>query len=115
MWKWIKGRQGGGYDKLPIFISQRWKCDFYLLRMPKGCEILRHKDPVTEGYEHHRINLNLNGYTAPGYRMLVLGKVKRWFRFEYFRPDLYLHSLPTLQKTTYMLSFGWLTKNKEGK
>lgn len=111
--KWISGRQGSGYDKFPMLISESLKCDFYLLRFPKGVEVPKHKDPVKPGFKHHRINLTIWGCPERKFRMYVLGKVKRWSRIDYFRPDLYEHGLPVVQSNMYMLSFGWLTKDTQ--
>lgn len=106
--KWKEGRQGSGYRKLDLFISQFFLCDLYIIKIPLGVGVPAHTDPGIEGYEHHRVNITVRGFTDQ--KMMVEGKVHRWWRFEYFRPDLYKHSLDTLRKDMYLLSFGWLRK-----
>ena len=110
--KWVEGRQGSGYDKMPLFISRWLKCDFYLLKFPKGVSVPTHTDPVEKHYTHHRINLTLNGPYYVGSRMYVLGPCKRFWRFVYLRPDKYEHGLSAVSEDTYMLSFGWKRKNE---
>ena len=61
MFKWIEGRQGGGYAKLPIIVSERFKFDIYILRYPPNFALSKHNDPCPDGYEHHRINIRLLG------------------------------------------------------
>lgn len=114
LFRWNKGRQGTGYDKFPILVSESLKCDFYVLKFPAGVEVPKHRDPVKPGYRHHRINYTFWGSVDKGQRMYILGKIKRWWRFEYFRPDVHEHGLPIVRDTMYMLSFGWLTKDKHG-
>lgn len=111
MFKWQKGRQDSGYSKITFFISAYFKCDFYLLRIPAGTGVPPHKDPSPDGYEHHRINFTINRLTYPPEVMYINGIVKRWWRFDYFRPDLYEHWLHPVEHTVYMFSFGWLKKN----
>jgi propanediol utilization protein len=97
---------------MPLFISERLMCDFYLLRFPAGVAVPKHKDIVQPGFEHHRINFTIYGSRIPGQRMFILGPIRRWGRFDKFRPDLYEHGLPVISSTIYMLSFGWLKKIK---
>ncbi len=108
--EWRKGRQEGGYDKLKLFSSSFFGVDGYVLRMPKGCYIAKHKDPVEPGYKHYRFNITLKKSSNPTNRMYTLGKVHRWWRFEFFRPDLYDHGLEPIEDSIYMLSFGCRTK-----
>lgn len=111
---WQKGRQNSGYEKIKIFSSKLLGCDFYLLRFPKGVSVPTHTDPVELGLKHHRINLHFGGKNSNcvGQRMYVLGKHTRFWRIVYLRPDTYSHGLPAQNKTSYMLSFGWVTKLK---
>lgn len=106
---WAPGRQNSGYQKIKIFSSKWLGCDFYLLRFPQGTGVPTHTDPVELGKKHHRINFHFGGYNWPGQRMYVLGKHRRIWRFIYLRPDTYSHGLPEQKKTSYMLSFGWVT------
>lgn len=108
--KWGIGRQKSGYSKMPLWISEYFRCDLYLLKFPQGIGVPTHKDPVKEGYNHHRINFTYAGYNGVGNRMYVLGKCRRWWRFVLFRPDEVEHGLLPVKKEMRMLSFGWLTK-----
>lgn len=103
--KWRPGRQKGSYDKLPLipkFISTLINADAYVLRFPKGCSVIRHRDPVARGYKHFRMNIRITGNDS----MYIEGPIKRWWRFEVFRPDLYFHGLTPISDKMYMLSFG---------
>jgi len=59
LFRWQKGRQLTGYEKMPLLILH-WpiKFDCYLLRFDKGHEIPPHIDEVTRG-RHFRLNLVL--------------------------------------------------------
>lgn len=105
--KWVKGRQVGSYSKLaliPNWISVLLSTDAYLLRFPTGCSVMRHKDPVQEGYKHYRMNLVV--YNDGDGKMYIDGPIKRLGRIEIFRPDLYEHGLEPISGKMYMLSFG---------
>lgn len=109
LFQWEKGRQNSGYNKMPLFLSEKLKCDFYLLKFPVGCSVPTHTDPVKDGFDHYRINFTLIGHDFRT-RMYVLGPAKKFWRFVMLRPDLYKHGLPAVTTDTYMLSFGWLRK-----
>ncbi len=106
LFEWKRGRQEGGYDKLKIFSSSFFGCDSFVLRMPKGCYVAKHTDPVDSGYKHYRFNVMLKRSSHPNDRMYTLGRVYRWWRFELFRPDLYEHGLEPTRDSIYILSFG---------
>jgi len=111
--KWIDGRQESGYSKLALFplgLSKFLNADAYLLKLPLACSVPKHKDPVEPGYNHHRLNTVIWGFGQG--RMFVLGPVKRWWRTDYFRPDLYEHGMQPINGTMYILSFGWKVKAK---
>jgi len=108
MFKWVLGRQNSGYKKHTFFSSTVFRCDLHLLYVPKGCGVPKHKDPVKTGQNHHRINIILSR-TSDKDRMFILGPVKRWWRIDYFRPDLYEHGLCEISNDMYILSFGWCT------
>jgi len=57
--RWQKGRQGTGYDKM-LLLTLRWplRFDSYLIRYPEGSEIPPHRDPVQQG-RHYRLNIIL--------------------------------------------------------
>lgn len=108
--KWIEGRQGSGYFKMPLFVSQLLKCDMYLIKIPEGVSVPTHKDPALPGYKHYRINFTYEGRNSVGDRMYVLGKCYRWWRFTFFRPDEVEHGLLPAKREIRILSFGWLRK-----
>lgn len=107
---WQRGRQEGSYYKLKLLKSSLLKCDAYILKFPTGCSVMKHKDPVAEGYKHYRLNVMLKRSADPKDRMYTLGKVHRWWRFEFFRPDLYEHGLEPISDSMWMLSFGCRVK-----
>lgn len=111
MFVWKEGRQGSGYVKMPLFSSKLFKCDCYLIKVPSGVSVPEHTDPVRPGYKHHRINFTYKGLFGAGQRMRIDGPIKRWWRLEMFRPDLYKHSLPQALDDIHIFSFGWLTND----
>lgn len=102
---WVKGRQDSGYFKHTLFFSKRFKCDAYILKLPKGTSIPQHVDWVPNA-NHHRINITLRGrinmWADGGYF-----SIGDWF--SYFRPDIQSHSAPAVVEDTFIFSFGWLT------
>jgi hypothetical protein len=106
MLRWIPGRQVGSYAKMaliPTWLSNALNCDVWLLKLPKGCSVIRHRDPVAPGYKHIRLNITL---TNTQERMYIEGPIKRWWRFEIFRPDTYFHGMTPITKSMYILSLG---------
>ena len=105
--KWERGRQEGSYSKMlliPVWLSKFLNADAYLLSFPTGCSVMKHKDPVEKGWKHYRMNITIwNEGTG---RMYMLGPMKRFWRIEIFRPDLYEHGLTPINGRMYMLSFG---------
>lgn len=107
--RWQKGRQEGSYSKLlliPIWLSKFLNADAYLLNFPDGCSVIKHKDPVAEGYRHFRLNIIVKRSKNPRDKMYILGPVYRWWRFEVFSPDRYFHGLQPITGNMLMLSFG---------
>lgn len=113
---WEPGRQNGSYEKLCIFKSDKFKFDLYLLRYKTGAYVSPHVDVVDVGVKHHRINIVLK-QSAGGKFLLSSSKhlAKSYFnRIFYFRPDICLHAVTKVTAgTRYVLSFGWLTSNKD--
>ena len=110
--RWQRGRQVGSYSKLaliPLWLSRLINADAYILSFPAGCSVVKHRDPVAEGYKHYRMNLVLK--RPGGQRMYCLGPVKRFWRIEIFRPDLYEHGLEPISGSMYMLSIGCRIKD----
>jgi quercetin dioxygenase-like cupin family protein len=101
--KWTPGRQGTGYSKITLLKSKLFKCDAYVLKIPKGVAIPKHTDPVPHA-QHFRVNVTLRGdlfmqASAPVFR---LGR-----RLSFFRPDTIVHWADAPTRTTYMFSFGY--------
>lgn len=59
LFKWQKGRQKTGYEKM-LLAGAVWpiKFDLYLLKFPEGCEVPSHTDDVKNG-RHYRLNIVL--------------------------------------------------------
>lgn len=105
MSKWQEGRQGSGYFKLPLIISERFNFDSYILKYPAKSYIDTHKD-VVAGFRHYRVNFTFWGdYTCA---KLYAEPIFRFWRIYFFRPDLVLHEVTQLDSVRYVLSIGWL-------
>lgn len=116
IFNWEAGRQGGGYEKMKLFESRRFKFDLYLLRYREGSEVKPHTDPAKNGYKHFRLNLILKEAEEGG-RFLIsppmlVEKVGLNFRrLKLFRPDIQKHAVTQVLKgTRLVLSLGWLRK-----
>jgi hypothetical protein len=107
-YKWISGRQETGYFKLPIFVRKRF--DVYIIKFPRGSYMDPHKDPAPEGFRHFRFNCVLK---QPKYGY---GYVEGdgYFSFRLFRPDVKKHWVSPVSGSRYVLSIGWLLKEKNG-
>lgn len=117
LWTWEHGRQGGGYRKLTIAFSKRFKFDLYILVVPTGSEVPPHNDPCPEGFEHHRVNVTLWKADIGGETKFVRfpGSLQPSFdiapRHYHFRPDEVMHFVDrVLLGNLWLLSFGWLRK-----
>jgi len=112
MFEWESGRQNGGYEKLKLFSSERFKCDAYLLRMKAGSEIPIHVDPAVAGYEHHRVNLILRKPKQGGTFVCAGTYFESFFgRIIRFRPDIQRHCVTEVDSgVRIVLSFGWLKR-----
>jgi len=124
--KWLRWQQGRtspcNYQKM-LLLALPGVLDLYILRFPPGSSINWHRDPVTEGLAHHRINWFIRKAVTGGQLMrkiLVLdgerkGAVKLTLRHKkrvsYIRPDVTEHAVSRVDEgTAYVLSFGWVTK-----
>lgn len=108
MFKWVKGRLNGGYDKL-LITTLRWPIpfDLYLLRFPEGSEIKEHVDPV-DGKRHYRLNIIIKKAKEGG---LATNRepIYENRRIKLFRPDISPHAVSkVLSGTRYVLSLGWV-------
>lgn len=111
--KWIEGRQGSGYSKLPLLTGMfPLPFDFYLLKFPEGTEIPEHTDKVDVGFRHYRFNIILKK-SPEGGEFISEKNIIDLPRVKFFRPDLYNHSVTKVKGgTRWVLSFGFLLKNK---
>lgn len=104
IFKWVKGRQGTKYEKLPLI--QNKKFDLYLLRFPEGTHVPPHKDPI-KNHKHYRLNITLVKPNIGG-KFLGGNPIINLSRLTFFRPDLYTHEMSVIQSgQCYMLSFGF--------
>ena len=109
---WTKGRQGTGYDTHTFFFKflPSWiglnGIDCYLIRYNEGDFIPSHIDPISEGYEHHRLNIVIKKPKNGGL-FFCDGKI-RLGRVHLFRPDIQAHEVTKILKgTRYVFSIGW--------
>jgi hypothetical protein len=108
LWRWQRGRQGSGYDKLKI-ASAPWPLAFdcYLIRYPIGSQIPPHTDPVSERC-HYRLNVVVRASPAGG-EFFCADPIYESRRIKFFRPDLSEHSVSeVIGGPRYVLSIGWL-------
>jgi hypothetical protein len=111
-WRWQRGRQNSGYDKLLLF-QARWPLpfDLYLLRYPEGSYVPPHTDKVDSG-RHYRLNLVIKRPRAGGEfhcakPILATGRIKL------FRPDECEHSVSrVVSGSRYVLSLGWVLRDR---
>jgi len=109
LFRWKKGRQNSGYDKMLLAGSKRFLLpfDLYLLRFTKGAEVPLHKDPIKKG-QHHRLNVVLKKATKGG-EFVCTEVIWQSERIKYFRSDIAEHAVTRVEKgTRYVLSLGWV-------
>ncbi len=112
LFRWQKGRQQSGYDKM-LLAGAYWpiKFDCYLLRFPQGCEVPPHKDTVSSGL-HYRLNIVLK-QAQKGGDFICATPIYQNSRIKFFRPDLCEHAVTKVEQgSRYLLSIGWVKKNK---
>lgn len=106
--RWQRGRQGTGYDKMLLFTGG-WPIPFdsYLIRYPEGSAIPPHTDPVAEG-RHYRLNLVLKSPRAGG-EFVCRAPIFATRRIKLFRPDACEHSVTRVEGgSRVVLSIGWV-------
>lgn len=109
--RWRRGRQGTGYDKM-LLLTAPWPVAFdsYLIRYPEGSEIPPHTDPVGPR-RHYRLNLVLKRSPAGG-EFVCANPIFASRRIKLFRPDVCEHSVTrVVGGNRYVLSMGWLRGN----
>jgi hypothetical protein len=110
VFRWQRGRQASGYDKM-LLLQSAWPLpfDLYLLRFPTGSEIKAHTDPVDAG-AHYRLNLVV-WRAASGGEFVCATPLYASTRIKYFRPDQCEHGVTRVERgTRYVLSIGWVRK-----
>jgi len=106
--RWQRGRQGTGYDKM-LLVTAPWPVPFdsYLLRYPEGAEIPPHTDPVQSG-RHYRLNVVLKAPVSGG-EFVCATPLFATRRIKFFRPDACEHSVTrVVGGSRYVLSLGWV-------
>jgi hypothetical protein len=108
LFKWQKGRQQTGYQKM-LLAGTLWpiKFDLYLLKFPEGCEVPPHTDNV-EGGKHYRLNIVLKQAKYGG-EFICKTPIFCSNRIKLFRPDVCEHSVTkVVSGNRYLLSLGWV-------
>ncbi len=108
LFRWEKGRQNTGYDKMLVG-GGFWPnpFDLYLLRFEEGQEIPPHTDKV-DGGEHYRLNIVLKTAKEGG-EFLCKDPIYETKRIKYFRSDVSEHAVSKVKKgTRYVFSIGWV-------
>ena len=108
LWRWEKGRQNTGYEKL-LLLGSRWLVlfDVYLLKFGEGVSIPSHVDKVEKG-RHFRINIILKKAKSGG-DFICETPIYESERIKFFRPDIVNHAVSKIEDgTRYVLSIGWI-------
>src|SRR2546421_6064365 len=89
--RWQRGRQKTGYDKM-LLVTAGWPIPFdtYLLRYPEGSEIPPHIDRVERG-RHYRLNIVVKRSQAGG-QFVFAAPLFASRRVNLFRSDACEHS-----------------------
>lgn len=106
--RWRRGRQGTGYDKM-LILTAPWPVpfDFYLIRYPEGSEIPPHTDPVALR-RHYRLNIVVKRSPRGG-EFECADPLFATRRIKLFRPDVSQHQVTRVEGgSRYVLSLGWL-------
>ena len=111
LFRWQRGRQESGYDKM-LLCTSVWplKFDTYLLKFPQNSLIEPHVDKVAAG-KHYRLNIVLKE-AAQGGVFVCQHPLFETRRIKLFRPDIAEHSVTRIEKgNRYVLSVGWVLSN----
>lgn len=106
--RWQRGRQDSGYDKM-LLLALPWPVPFdsYLIRYQDGSSIPPHKDPV-RNRRHYRLNVILKAPRSGG-EFVCASPIYSSKRVKLFRPDICEHSVTRVEGgSRYVLSIGWL-------
>ena len=108
LFRWQRGRQDSGYDKMLLAILSRpIPFDCYLIRYPVGSAIAPHTDPVKDR-RHFRLNIVIKRSPIGG-DFLCENPLFTSTRINFFRPDIFEHSVTRVEGgSRYVLSVGWL-------
>ena len=108
LFRWQKGRQNTGYDKMLVG-GGLWPYPFdvYILRFREGQEIPPHVDKVDRS-EHYRLNIILKASESGG-EFICRSPIFENRRIKYFRSDIAEHAVSRVLKgSRYVLSIGWV-------
>lgn len=111
LFRWERGRQKSGYDKM-LLCGATWpiKFDTYLLKFPEGSEVRPHTDKVKLG-KHYRLNIVLRNAQVGG-EFICLNPIFETKHIKFFRPDVCEHQVSKVVKgNRYLLSIGWVKNN----
>lgn len=110
--RWQKGRQEGGYDKMLLLYSLfPIPFDIYIIRYPLNSFISPHIDKVEKG-QHYRINFVIKKAISGG-EFICKNPIYSSSRIKFFRPDISEHSVEKITKGhRYVLSIGWIKHNQ---
>lgn len=112
LFRWQRGRQQSGYDKM-LLCGAYWpvKFDTYLIRFPLGSEIKPHVDKVSSG-RHFRLNIIIKNAQLGG-EFICENSLFQSNRIKLFRPDITKHQVTKITKgSRYILSIGWIIRDK---
>jgi len=112
--RWQKGRQGTGYDKM-LLATGSWPVPFdsYLIRYPEGSAIPPHTDPVRSG-RHYRLNIILKSPRSGG-EFVCADPIFASRRIKLFRPDACEHSVTqVVGGSRYVFSLGLVLGRQGG-
>lgn len=113
LWRWQRGRQGTGYDKM-LLLALPWPVplDSYLIRYPEGSSVPPHTDPAGHG-RHYRLNIILKSPRAGG-EFSCSSTLYSSKRIKLFRPDICEHSVTLVAGgSRYVLSIGWVLRARK--
>ena len=114
-WRWQRGRQASGYDKM-LLLTLPWPLPFdsYLIRYPEGSGVPPHTDPASHG-RHYRLNIILKSPRSGG-EFICANPIYSSKRIKLFRPDICEHSVtPVCGGSRYVLSIGWVLRPRPAK